>query len=185
MGLHTVPESRQLPLRSPPPTLEFRHFGPLDAVGENVVRALLAGSGGLPLEDASPGLAAAYRSAGRQEAAAPCTSGTWPPMLHAREARDKHIPRLLIRLVPISIGTRRGASSFIACGYARHCQPRPASPLQYSWGVDSGRRHLGMSTVLMHVLADSHATPSVRFGDGDYCRVPLRCQSVCHALLAQ
>ena len=36
-------------------------WGPLDAMGENVVMALLASVGGLPLEDAKPWLACSYR----------------------------------------------------------------------------------------------------------------------------
>eukprot|EP00198_Chlamydomonas_reinhardtii_P005234 XP_001694570.1 predicted protein [Chlamydomonas reinhardtii] len=45
----TVPSSPALTQQA------LGHLGPLDAVGKNVVRALLASGGGLPLEDASPG----------------------------------------------------------------------------------------------------------------------------------
>ena len=64
VGLHTVPESRQLPLLplprgglgecSPYKRQKLGVLGPLDAVDKNVARALLASGGGLTLEDASP-----------------------------------------------------------------------------------------------------------------------------------
>lgn len=49
--------SSRVGVRSPiPQTLKTRHFVPLDAVGENVVMALLTSGGGRSLEDASPPL---------------------------------------------------------------------------------------------------------------------------------